>query len=75
MIKKIKLPITDTQRLDWMIFNSGCVHHSKDGDMCRVAYDDDWENGKFKGPLADDARKAIDLAMKEDDKRTFGLAK
>ena len=70
-IPKIKIEINDIQRLDWMIFNNATICRSKDGEGNYWVFYNDY----LTGPLADDARKAIDLAMKEDDKRTEDLAR
>jgi hypothetical protein len=53
--------ITDTRRLDWMIFYSGTIAHSSDGEFCWVKWYEDGE--EMCGPLLGNARDAIDAAM------------
>ncbi len=53
---------TDTKRLDWLIFNSAEVCHSRDGESCTVRYYED-ENTVETLDSFYDAREAIDAAM------------
>lgn len=56
--------MTDTERLDWMIFYGAQVCTSKDGEDCWVKwYTDNDEPGDAKTGIYDDARQAIDRAM------------
>lgn len=62
---------TDTELLDWLIFYSGQVLHSSDGDACWVKwYSADEENGdagQCETEQFDDARNAIRAAMRQEE--------
>ena len=66
----------DTELLDWMIFYSGRVCHSNDGDMCWVMwYSSDEEAGnagEMETGMFGDARNAIQAAMKAEEMLTHG---
>lgn len=53
----------DVKRLDWMIFHSAAIYHSKDGDCCWVKWPDE-EDGYFETPVMGDSRECIDKAVK-----------
>lgn len=55
--------MNDIKRLDWMIFHSASIHHSKDTDCCWVRWPDD--KGWYKQtPVMGDSRECIDKAIK-----------
>lgn len=53
----------DARRLDWMIFHTAQVQHTRDGEYCRVLFYDDGTSD-LTAPFGA-ARDAIDNAMKE----------
>ena len=54
--------MNDTEMLNWMIFNSAEVCHSRDGDDCWVSWYDD-EGGHNQTKLHHNSREAIQAAM------------
>ena len=52
---------TDTEMLDWMIFNSAQVCHDTDGESCWVIWHD--RDGSYRTDYYDDSREAISQAM------------
>ena len=54
---------SDTERLDWMIFTGARVCCSRDGEVAWVKWDDG-EEDEFETPIMNDAREAIDAAMR-----------
>jgi len=54
---------TDTDRLNWMIFCSASIHHSRDGDNCWVKWPDE-EDDYHCTKVMSDSRECIDEAMR-----------
>lgn len=52
----------DTARLDFMIFYSAEVRHGRDGEYCRVVWQDDEFDEQTTKPFGD-SREAIDAAI------------
>ena len=53
--------ITDEERLNWVIFHSAIICHSRDGEICWIKYYED--ELTLESDLFDDPREAIDAAM------------
>lgn len=66
----------DTELLDWLIFYSGRVCYSNDGDTCRVMWYSSNEEagnaGEMETGMFGDARNAIEAAMKAEEMLTHG---
>ena len=54
---------TDTVLLNWMIFYSASIHHSKDGENCWVKWPDEEDSYHYTKVMSD-SRGCINEAMR-----------